>query len=121
IPKNEGTPFKGGGTAKGCSSTRSTCPLQWDLSRISLPKAWQTTQGSSKVRVAVLDTGLRSTHEEVGKNYDLTDSRSFVQPTTDCPQDATTYNSVEDFNGHGTWTNTHVAAINGSQMTGIAP
>lgn len=122
VPQNEGVPYKAGtGKVGGCSSTRGTCPLQWDLARIHLPKAWQTTRGTARVRVAVLDTGLRSTHEEVGKNYDSIASRSFVQPTTDCPQDANTYSSTEDFNGHGTWTNTHVAGVNGPHMTGIAP
>jgi subtilisin family serine protease len=122
IPTNEGVPFKlAENKPEGCASTSGSCPLQWDLTRIHLPRAWQTTQGSDKVRVAVLDTGLRSTHEEVGSNYDITDSRSFVQPTTDCPQDTDTYSSVEDFNGHGTWTNTHVAGVNGPRMTGIAP
>ncbi len=79
IPKNEGIPFKSsGGKPKGCATNNSSCPLQWDLTRIHLPRAWQTTRGSDKVRVAVLDTGLRSTHEEVGSNYDIADSRSFV-------------------------------------------
>jgi subtilisin family serine protease len=122
IPTNEGVAIKSvPGKPKGCSSARTTCPFQWDLARIHLPRAWQTTHGSSSVRVAVLDTGLRSTHEEVGSNYDAIASRSFVQPTPDCPQDTNTYSSTEDFNGHGTWTNTHIAGINGPLMTGIAP
>jgi len=122
IPTNEGVAVKSTlGKPKGCSSNTRTCPFQWDLARIHLPQAWQTTHGSASVRVAVLDTGLRSTHEEVGSNYDAIASRSFVQPTSACPQDANTYSSTEDFNGHGTWTNTHVAGINGPLMTGIAP
>jgi subtilisin family serine protease len=122
IPINEGIAFKSPpGKPKGCASSSKTCPFQWDLARIHLPRAWQTTQGSASVRVAVLDTGLRSTHEEVGSNYDVIASRSFVQPTPACPQDASTYSSTEDFNGHGTWTNTHIAGINGPLMTGIAP
>jgi subtilisin family serine protease len=126
VPKNESAPFKvesgpGKNVSQGCASTSSSCPFQWDLSRIHLPGAWQVTRGSANVRVAVLDTGLRSTHEEVGSNYDSADSRSFVQPTPDCPQDAATYSSVEDLNGHGTWTNTHIAGVNGPIMTGITP
>ncbi len=108
-------------TADGCASTKASCPTQWDLDRIHLPKAWEQTQGSPGVKVAVLDTGLTSTHEEVGANYDKADSASFVQPNDSCSADADTYNSIEDFQGHGTWTATHVAGINGSVMTGIAP
>lgn len=108
-------------SGSGCATTQTSCSQQWDLNRIHVPKAWKTTQGSPSVKVAVIDTGLRSTHEEVGANYDIADSRSFVQPSSFCPQDATTFSSIEDFNGHGTWTNTHVAGIDGPQMTGIAP
>ena len=109
-----------GGSVSGCASTTTSCGRQWDLARIHVPAAWNTTRGAG-VRVAVIDTGLNSLHEEVGSNYDLADSRSFVQPSSFCPGDAATFSSVEDFNGHGTWTNTHVAGRNGSRMTGIAP
>ncbi len=105
----------------GCASTSASCPLQWDLDRIHVPEAWRTTMGSSSVKVAVLDTGLTSSHEEVGPNYDRAESRSFVRPTQFCAADAATFSSPEDFQGHGTWTATHVAGVNGGVMTGIAP
>lgn len=105
----------------GCASLDESCPLQWDLSRIHVPNAWQTTQGSPAIKVAVLDTGLTSTHQEVGANYDKAESRSFVKPNGFCAKDTTTFASLEDFNGHGTWTATHVAGVNGALMTGIAP
>ncbi|HET8630867.1 MAG TPA: S8 family serine peptidase [Thermomicrobiales bacterium] len=107
--------------AGGCASTAASCGEQWDLDRIHVPAAWQVTQGSPTVKVAVLDTGLNSSHQEVGPNYDRAESQSFVQPTSYCPQDATTYASTEDFQGHGTWTATHIAGINGPVMSGIAP
>lgn len=105
----------------GCASTTASCPLQWDLARIHVPDAWKTTQGSKAIKVAVLDTGLTSSHQEVGPNYDIADSASFVQPNSFCPADAATFGSLEDFNGHGTWTGTHVGGTNGKFMTGIAP
>jgi subtilisin family serine protease len=111
---------QGGGGAP-CASTAQSCGLQWDLDRIHVPQAWNTTRGSASVRVAVLDTGLNSKHPEVGANYDKAASRSFVQPNSFCPADAGTAPSLEDFNGHGTWTATHVAGVNGARMTGIAP
>lgn len=110
-----------GGGGSSCASATTSCGLQWDLARIHVPDAWQTTMGSPSVKVAVLDTGLNSRHEEVGPNYDVAESKSFVQPSTFCPADKNTFNSIEDFNGHGTWTATHVAGRNGPLMTGIAP
>ncbi|HKF16067.1 MAG TPA: S8 family serine peptidase [Candidatus Dormibacteraeota bacterium] len=110
-----------GGGGSSCASTTTACGLQWDLARIHVPEAWQTTMGSPSVKVAVLDTGLNSRHEEVGPNYDVAESKSFVQPSKSCPADKDTFNSIEDFNGHGTWTATHVAGRNGPLMTGIAP
>lgn len=122
IPKEKVVPFAehSSGTT-GCASTEATCPLQWDLARIHVADAWNTTMGSREVKVAVIDTGLTSTHEEVGANYDKAESASFVQPSTFCAKDATTFSSIEDFHGHGTWTGTHVAGVNGAYMTGIAP
>lgn len=110
-----------GAGGSSCASTTLSCGLQWDLARIHVPDAWKTTKGSPSVKVAVLDTGLNSKHEEVGSNYDVADSKSFVQPSTFCPADSSTFKSIEDFNGHGTWTATHVAGRNGPLMTGIAP
>lgn len=121
-PHEQSTLVKGAtGAAQGCASTSGSCPYQWDLDRIHVPEAWKTTQGSASVKVAVLDSGLTSTHEEVGANYDQADSISFVQPNTFCPADADTYKSIEDYDGHGTWTATHIAGVNGALMSGIAP
>jgi subtilisin family serine protease len=91
------------------------------LARIHVPEAWNQTMGSANVKVAVIDTGVTSSHVEVGSNYDKAESKSFVQATPFCLRDATTYSSIEDFHGHGTWTATHVAGVNGALMTGIAP
>lgn len=122
-PKEQVIPVEEGSedSAKGCASTETSCALQWDLARIHLPEAWDTTMGSPAVKVAVIDTGLTSGHEEVGANYDKAESASFVAPNPFCAADSSTFNSIEDFHGHGTWTATHVAGANGALMTGIAP
>jgi subtilisin family serine protease len=122
IPKEQViVSHEGSSDGEGCAGTDRSCPLQWDLARIHVPEAWNQTMGSANVKVAVLDTGVTSSHEEVGSNYDKAQSKSFVQPSIDCPDDAATYASIEDFHGHGTWTATHVAGVNGARMTGIAP
>jgi subtilisin family serine protease len=120
IDIEQGEPLTGPG-APGCANTTSACPKQWDLDRIHVPAAWAKTQGDG-IKVAVLDTGLTSSHEEViGSNYDQAASRSFVQANPFCPADNATFASLEDYHGHGTWTGTHVAGKNGTRMTGIAP
>lgn len=126
IPKEQVIPFQEGSSdSGGCASTEASCPLQWDLARIHLPDAWNQTMGSANVKVAVIDTGVTSSHIEVGSNYDKAESKSFVEPildpSTGLPCDTEPTNSIEDFHGHGTWTATHVAGINGARMTGIAP
>ena len=67
---------------------------QWGLSAIAAPQAWEITSGGSAVLVAILDTGIDQTHEDlvdkVIANVNFTDS-----PTAD------------DIYGHGT----HIAGI----------
>src|SRR5205085_10852636 len=60
----------------------------------------------------VIDTGADQTHIDVAANLDTADSVSFV----------TTEPTIQDFNGHGTWTISAVGApINGVGISGVAP
>ena len=40
-------------------------PSQWHLSKIQAMAAWDLTQGAASVRIAVLDSGLDSAHEDI--------------------------------------------------------
>src|SRR5204862_1149346 len=68
--------------------------------------------GRKDVRVFVIDTGADQSHPDVAPNLDVADSISFV------PTEPT----IQDFNGHGTWTISAVGApINGVGISGVAP
>lgn len=88
-----------------------TSGMQWYLDVIGCDDAWNTTWGSSSVRVAVLDTGVDLDHP------DLT-GQIVAQADT-----VTNDGNADDDDGHGT----HVAGIiaakanNGSGIAGIAP
>jgi hypothetical protein len=87
---------------------------QWDKMRMNatLTGSYAVQQGRKDVRVFVIDTGADQTHPDVAPNLDVADSRSFV------PTEPT----IQDFNGHGTWTISAVGApINGVGISGVAP
>lgn len=87
---------------------------QWDKMRMNatLTGSYAKQQGRKDVRVFVIDTGVDQSHPDIAPNLDVADSRSFV------PTEPT----IQDYNGHGTWTASAVAApINGVGISGVAP
>jgi thermitase len=88
---------------------------QWSLqdNQIRLLTAWDVTTGSSNVIVAIVDTGMRYTHEDTNTNYQANLGKDFINNDND----------PSDDNGHGT----HCAGVataatnNGKGMAGIAP
>lgn len=83
---------------------------QWNLPMIDMERSWEQTQGSAKVIVAVVDTGIDLDHPEFqGK---LTEGYNVIEDT----------NNPMDDNGHGT----HVAGViaaranNGDGIAGIS-
>ena len=81
---------------------------QWALPKIQAPEAWDLTQGSSAVRIAILDTGIDQNHEDLAAK--IVANKNF-----------TTSRTVDDLYGHGT----HVAGIaaaitdNGRGVAGV--
>ncbi|USG63816.1 S8 family peptidase [Brevibacillus ruminantium] len=68
---------------------------QWNLPMIGMEKSWDITQGSSKVVVAIVDTGLDLKHPEFKDK--VVDGYNVLEDN----------NHPEDDNGHGT----HVAGV----------
>ncbi len=83
--------------------------LPWGIRRVNAPAAWAKTQGRG-VRVAVVDTGIDSSHPDLKANY------------------AGCYNAVKsgascmDDNGHGTHVSGTIAGVlDGKGVAGVAP
>ncbi|MBF0503303.1 MAG: S8 family serine peptidase, partial [Candidatus Riflebacteria bacterium] len=88
----------------------------WGMTKIRAVDTWGTIQGSN-IAVAVVDTGIRSTHEDLSAVLDKADSRNF---TTDY---GGAQNNFEDGKGHGTHVSGIIAASlnNGKGIVGVAP
>lgn len=86
---------------------------QWNVKRVGATAGWNVTIGTADVVVAVVDSGVDSTHPDLVGRVDVARGRDFISGTAD----------ASDRYGHGT----HVAGIiaantgNGIAIAGIAP
>ncbi|MFE5242301.1 MULTISPECIES: S8 family peptidase [unclassified Streptomyces] len=95
-------------------------PLQWDLPAIKADKAHQKSLGSSKVTVAVIDTGVDDTHPDLAPNFDRAASVNCVSGAPDTTEGA--WRPAPGEADHGTHVaGTIAAAKNGVGVTGVAP
>lgn len=95
--------------------------LQWDKRAIKADKAAKVSEGSKKVTVGVIDTGVDDTHPDLKANFSAKQSANCVGGKADTKKGAwRPYNADEDYHG------THVAGIiaaprNGVGVAGAAP
>ena len=108
----------------------------WSIERINAPQAWTTNAGDDEVTVAVADTGLDYSHDELANKVvavqDFTTNEVFLDGESICKfffgfddadlaADLGTPQNL-DYNGHGSWIGGNIAAeVNGNSVNGIAP
>lgn len=64
---------------------------QWNLQKIQAPKAWDLAKGNNSVKIAVLDSGLNYTHEDLDRSR-IVLRRNFVSDNDD---------PTDSLSGHG--------------------
>lgn len=102
--------------------TNSYGGVLWGLKIINCADAWDYTRGDPTIRIAVVDSGVRITHEELNttvlKPADLADEI----PDGYFLDLVNNDNTVEDLDGHGTMcAGAIAAAANGITIIGVAP
>ncbi|CCK31086.1 subtilisin-like protease [Streptomyces davaonensis JCM 4913] len=93
---------------------------QWDLRAIGADQAAKINPGSSKVTVAVIDTGVDDTHPDLAPNFSKSQSANCVGGVADTSEGAWRPYTADDY--HGTHVAGEIAAArNGIGVAGVAP
>jgi len=93
---------------------------QWDLRAIGADKAAKINDGSRKVTVAVIDTGVDDTHPDLAPNFSAAQSANCVGGKADTDEGAWRPYTADDY--HGTHVAGEIAAArNGIGVAGVAP
>jgi subtilisin family serine protease len=93
---------------------------QWDLRAIGADKAAKINDGSRKVTVAVIDTGVDDTHPDIAPNFSASQSANCVGGVADTSAGA--WRPYTSAAYHGTHVAGEIAAArNGIGVAGVAP
>ena len=98
-------------------------PDQWGLTQIGMPYAWEKVASPNQVKVAVLDTGVDTAHEDLQGIFAMDPSNPgqilgkhfFTDPTGKQASD----NDLQDNAGHGTHISGIIAGVTNNSL-GIA-
>ena len=98
----------------------------WGMQMIGADKAHAVDQGSKKVRVGVIDTGVQGDHPDLAANFDWKLSRNFAPDVPDFDGPCEVASCLDpvgvDDGGHGTHVaGTIAAGLNGFGLSGVAP
>jgi thermitase len=90
------------------NTSKSGCVTQWGWAKIQAYQAWDITEGSASVKVAVIDTGIDTSHPDLPA---VAMQWNFVNNTS----------NAEDDNGHGTHVAGTIGALtnNGVAVSGL--
>jgi subtilisin family serine protease len=100
------------GRGPGMTAMAQRPELTWGVQRVRAPAAWQQTQGAG-VRVAIIDTGIDSSHPDLVGQVDGGYSAITKSEAAD---------AYQDDNGHGTHVAGTVAALRDNRgVVGVAP
>lgn len=115
-----GFDYKCQSASAGTSATNDTLiSEQWALSNIQLPQAWEINKVASNVVVAVIDSGIDSTHPDLEGRILTGYCRDFTKDSITGNDDDTSAILPNDDDGHGTMV-AGIIAANSNNATGIA-
>ena len=128
---------KGAGGQAGARAAASTgaapapeplANLQWDMRQIGATSngSYAKDQGSHRVLVGIIDTGIDGNHPDIAPNFNRALSRNFTvdNPVIDgpCEHPSCVDPADEDDDGHGTHVASNIGSpINGLGIAGVAP
>ena len=111
---------------------RYTDNSAWHLPKISAPTAWDTRTSAGNITVAVIDTGVRHTHEDLAANMWVNpaeipgdgidnDKNGYIDDIHGIDEFANDGNPMDE-NGHGTHVSGLIGAVgnNSRGVTGVA-
>lgn len=96
----------------GFTQNENDIDKQWGLVKAKFPNAWVKTLGNTKIKVAVVDTGVDETHEDL-KNINFLNGYNVINSSI------IPVGTNSDDNGHGTLVTGVIAATQNNRI-GIA-
>jgi len=90
---------------------------QWNLTKVSAPSAWDISKSSATTKIAVIDTGFATSHQDLVNKLDLSSGYDFANNDSDVSAGSTNINGSYVY--HGTAT-ASLAAADTNNSIGIA-